>query len=85
MRVRDLQEFLEKFTEADTTGRQGNAISEAVIFIEVNGYLHEIRRMEVQEHAVPMIGHKGKTSHRLVMKTQKESPLIIPTKLKDDY
>jgi hypothetical protein len=85
VRVRDLQEFLEKFTEADTTGRQGNAISEAVIFIEVNGYLHEIRRMEVQEHAVPMIGHKGKTSHRLVMKTQKESPLIIPTKLKDDY
>ena len=85
MRVRDLQQFLSKFTESDTTGRQGNAISEAVIFIEVNGYLHEIKRMEVQEHAVPMTGNKGHTSHRLVMKTQKESPLILPTKLKDDY
>jgi hypothetical protein len=37
--------------------RQGNAISNAVIFVEVNGYLHEIRRMEVHEHAVPIIGH----------------------------
>jgi hypothetical protein len=85
MRVKDLQEFLSKFTEADTTGRQGNAVSEAVIFVEQNGYLHEIKRMEVHDHAVPMIGHKGKTTHRLVLKTIKESPLIIPTKLKNDY
>ena len=86
MRVKDLQEFLSKFTEANATGtRQGNAISNAVIFVELNGHLHEIRRMEVHEHAVPIIGHKGHTAHRLVMKTVKESPLIIPTKLKDDY
>ena len=86
MRVRDLQEFLSKFTEANATGtRQGNAISNAVIFVELNGHLHEIRRMEVHEHAVPIIGHRGHTAHRLVMKTQKESKLIIPTKLKDDY
>ena len=85
MRVRDLQQYLSNFTAANATGtRQGNAISNAVLFVEVNGYLHEIRRMEVHEHAIPYLGHTGST-HRLVMKTQKKSPLIIPTKLKDDY
>ena len=86
MRVKDLQEFLAKFTEADATSiRQGNAISNAVIFVEKDGRLHEIRRMEVHDHAVPIIGHKGHTAHRLVLKAVKESPLIMPTKLKDDY
>ena len=86
MRVKDLQEFLAKFTEGKSDGsRQGNAISNAVIFVEKDGHLHEIRRMEVHEHAVPIVGHKGHTAHRLVLKTQKESPLIMPTKLKDDY
>jgi hypothetical protein len=85
MRVRDLQQYLSSFTASNKSGSlQGNAISNAVLFVEVNGYLHEIRRMEVHEHAVPMLGHSG-TTHRLVMKTQKKSPLIIPTKLKDDY
>ena len=86
MRVKDLQEFLSKFTEAKSDGsRQGNAVSNAVIFVEKDGHLHAIRRMEVHEHAVPIVGHKGHTAHRLVLKTQKESPLIMPTKLKDDY
>jgi len=86
MRVSDLQQFLSKFTEANATGtKQGNAISNAVIFVEKDGHLHEIKRMEVHDHAVPIIGHKGHTAHRLVLKTQKESRLIIPTKLKDDY
>ena len=86
MRVRDLQEFLSKFTEANATGtRQGNAISNAVIFVENDGKLFEIRRMEVHEHSVPIIGQPGHTAHRLVMKTQKNSPLILPAKLKDDY
>ena len=86
MRVKDLQEFLAKFTEGKADGsRQGNAISNAVLFVEKDGRLHEIRRMEVHEHAVPIIGHKGHTAHRLVLKTVKESPLIMPTKLKDDY
>ena len=85
MRVRDLQQYLSSFTAANASGtRQGNAISNAVLFVEVNGFLHEIRRMEVHEHAIPMLGHTG-TTHRLVMKTQKKSRLIIPTKLKDDY
>ena len=85
MRVKDLQLFLSKFTENDAAGRQGNALSNAVIFVELNGHLHEIRRMEVHEHAVPIIGHKGHTAHRLVLKTVRDAPLIIPTKLKDDY
>ena len=86
MQVKDLQQFLSKFTEQNATGtRQGNAISNAVIFVEKDGRLHEIRRMEVHDHAVPIIGHKGHTAHRLVLKTIKESPLIMPTKLKDDY
>ena len=86
MRVRDLQEFLSKFTEQNATGtRQGNAISNAVVMVEQNGYLHEIKRMEVHDHAVPIVGHSGHTAHRLVMKTVKKSPLIMPTKLKDDY
>jgi hypothetical protein len=89
MRVKDLQEFLAKFTEADSQGiRQGNAVSNAVIMVEKNGRLHEIRRMEVHEHAVPIVGYAHKadaTAHRLVLKCVKESPLILPTKLQDDY
>ena len=86
MRVKDLQQFLSKFTEANATGtRQGNAISNAVIFVEKDGRLHEIKRMEVHDHAVPIVGHRGRTAHRLVLKTVKKSPLILPTKLKDDY
>ena len=86
MRVKDLQEFLSEFTEADATGtRQGNAISNAVIFVEKDGFLHEIKRMEVHDHAVPIVGFRNRTAHRLVLKTVKKSPLILPTKLKDDY
>ena len=86
MRVKDLQQFLSKFTEADATGtKQGNAITNAVIFVELQGKLHEIKRMEVHEHNAPIIGHKGHTAHRLVLKTQKASPLILPTKLQNDY
>ena len=85
MRVKDLQLFLSKFTESDAGGRQGNALSNAVIFVEKDGHLHEIKRMEVHEHAVPIIGHRQHSAHRLVLKTVQQSPLIIPTKLKDDY
>ena len=41
MRVKDLQEFLAQFT----TG--SDAIKNAVLFVEVNGKLHDVRRMEV--------------------------------------
>ena len=81
MRVQDLQQLLSEFTDK----LKGNAISDAKIYVAKDGYLEEIRRIEVHEHGVPIIGHKGHTAHRLVLKTVKESPLIMPTKLKDDY
>ena len=85
MQVKDLQEFLSKFTESDAVGRQGNAISNAVIVVEKDGYLEEIKRMEVQEHSTPIVGHGGHTAHRLVLKTQNKKKLIIPPKLKGVY
>ena len=79
MRVQDLQEFLGKFTEGS------DAIKNAQIFVEVGGKLAEVKRMEVHENALPIVGHKGHTSHRLVLKTQKPSNIILPEKLQKDY
>ena len=79
MRVQDLQEFLAKFTEGS------DAIKNAHIFIEVGGKLAEVRRMEVHENSMPIVGHIGHTSHRLVLKTQKPSDIILPEKLQKDY
>ena len=76
--------FIKLYCSKFNRHSSGKCYFYAVLFVEVNGYLHEIRRMEVHEHAVPYLGHTGST-HRLVMKTQKKSPLIIPTKLKHDY
>ena len=82
MRVLDLQEFLSKFTEGNKDGsRQGNALSNAVLMVEVNGYLEKIVRMEVQENSTPIIGHKGHSAHRLVLKTVNQQILNIPPKL----
>jgi restriction endonuclease Mrr len=82
MRVQDLQQFLSKFTEGNKDGsRQGNALSNAVIYVEINGYAHKIVRMEVQEHATPIIGHKGHTAHRVVLKTDKTNRISLPPKL----
>ena len=76
MLVKDLQQFLGSFTDK----LKGNAISDAKIFIEKDGFLEEIKRMEVQEHTV--IGQPGM---RLVLKTQKPSSIILPDKLQKDY
>ncbi len=47
MRVRDLQQYLSKFTD----GQKGTAVSDLNIFIETqNGNLEEIRKIEVQEN-----------------------------------
>ena len=82
----DLQEFLSKFTESNAVGRQGNAISNAIIMVEINRKLHKIKRMEVQEHSEPIIGHNRiHTAHRLVLKTVKESKILMPDKLMNDY
>jgi len=79
MRVQDLQQFLSSFTEGS------DAVKNAVIFCELNGKLHAIRRMEVHENTQPIIGFPGHSAHRLVLKTQKASSLILPDKLADDY
>ena len=79
MRVQDLQLFLSQFTKGS------DAVKNAVIFVEKDGKLHEIRRMEVHEHSIPIVGHPGKSAHRLVLKTEKPSSLILPDKLQKDY
>ena len=86
MRVRDLQEFLSKFTEANNDGsRQGNAISDAVIFVEKDGYLEEIKRMEVHENSQTIFGATGNhQSHRIVLKTERKRNIIIPNKLRNN-
>jgi len=48
MRVQDLQQLLEKFTDK----LKGNAISDATIYVEKNGYLEEVRRIEVHENSI---------------------------------
>ena len=84
MRVRDLQEFLSTFTASNKSGtRQGNAVSDAVIYVEVNGQLQEIKKMEVHENSQTIFGAIGNhQSHRLVMKTGDAASIILPDKLR---
>jgi len=79
MRVQDLQQFLTSFTKGS------DAIKNAQIFVEVNGKLAEVSRMEVHENTIPIVGHVGHTAHRLVLKTQTPSNIILPDKLQKDY
>ena len=74
--VKDLQQFLGTFTDK----LKGNAISYASIYVEKDGFLEEIKRMEVQEHR--LIGQSGL---RLVLKTQKEKKLHMDDKLIKPY
>ena len=85
MRVRDLQEFLATFTARDkSVTKQGNAISDAVIFVDINGYLEEIRKMEVYENNQTIFGAtKNHHSHRLVLKRNLDQKIILPDKLHD--
>ena len=76
MLVKDFQQFLSSFTDK----LKDNAISHATIYIEKNGYLEEIKRMEVQEHMI--IGQPGL---RLVLKTHKEEKLRLDDKLIKPY
>jgi len=76
MLVKDLQQFLGSFTDK----LKGNAISHAKIFVEKDGYLEEIKRMEVQEHTI--IGQPGL---RLVLKTHKDKKLSLNDKLIKNY
>jgi|TARA_R110000824_G_C14834888_1_gene638325 hypothetical protein len=84
MRVRDLQEFLSTFTASNKEGtRQGNAVSDAVLYVEVNGQLQEIKKMEVQENSQTIFGATGNhQSHRLVLKTGERANIILPDNLR---
>ena len=59
MFVKHLQEYLDQFTD----GKKGNAISNARIYIDVNGHLEEIKRIEVQESNII-----GQSMIRVVLK-----------------
>ena len=76
MFVKHLQEFLHKFTLGQAK-YQGNAISNAKIYVAIDGHLEEIKRMEVHEHSII-----GQPALRLVLRPQKEKKLIIPDKLR---
>ena len=76
MLVKDLQQFLGTFTDK----LKGNAISHARIYVEKDGFLEDITRMEVQEHTI--IGQPGL---RLVLKTLKEKKLPMEDKLIKPY
>jgi len=84
MRVRDLQEFLSSFTASNKSGtRQGNAVSDAVLYVEVNGQLQEIKKMEVHENSQTIFGATGNhQSHRLVMKTAPQQNIVLPGNLR---
>ena len=74
-----MQQFLSSFSEGS------DAVKNAVIYVEKDGKLHAVRRMEVHENAVPIVGQPGHSAHRLVIKTEKPSSLILPEKLQQDY
>jgi len=69
MFVKHLQEYLNQFTD----GRRGNGVSNARIFMEVNGHLEEIKRIEVQESNII-----GQSAIRVVFKPTREKIIIAP-------
>jgi hypothetical protein len=69
MFVKHLQEYLDQFTN----GKKGNAISNARIYMHVNGHLEEIRRIEVQESNII-----GQQSIRVVLKPADNKIIIAP-------
>ena len=69
MFVKHLQEYLDQFTN----GKRGNGVSNARIFMEVNGHLEEIKRIEVQESNII-----GQQSVRVVLKPADNKVIIAP-------
>ena len=58
MRVRDLQQFLSTFTASNKAGTmQGNAVSDAVLYVEVNGQLHEIKKWKYKRTVKLYLGY----------------------------
>ena len=69
MFVKHLQEYLDQFTD----GKKGNAISNATIYMQVDGHLEEVKRIEVQESNI--IGH---SMIRVVLKPTTQKIIIAP-------
>ena len=69
MFVKHLQEYLDQFTD----GKKGNAVSNARIYMEVNGHLEEIKRIEVQESNII-----GQSAIRVVLKPTRQKIIIAP-------
>ena len=69
MFVKHLQEYLDQFTN----GKRGNGVSNARIFMEVNGHLEEIKRIEVQESNII-----GQNTIRVVLKPESQKIIIAP-------
>ena len=69
MFVKHLQEYLDQFTD----GKKGNAVSNAKIYMEVNGHLEEIKRIEVQESNII-----GQSAIRVVLKPESQKIIIAP-------
>ena len=64
MRLRDLQQILEQFTN----GQKGTMISDCPVYIEtITGHLEDVRRIEIQESNI--IGDSNPA--RLVIKADK--------------
>ena len=69
MFVKHLQEYLDQFTD----GKKGNAISNATIYMQVNGHLEEVKRIEVQESNII-----GQSAIRVVLKPTRQKIIIAP-------
>ena len=76
MYVKHLQEYLDKFTTGPG-GTKGNAVSHAKIYIERNGFLEEIKRIEVHESPANPLNPLD-SSMRVILKPNKEEKLILP-------
>ena len=71
MFVKHFQEYLEQFYECQ---RQTNYwIGNARIYMEVNGHLEEVKRIEVQESNII-----GQNSIRVVLKPTRSKLIIAP-------
>ena len=81
MLVKNLQKFLGNCTDKLKDGKGiCTAIQYARIYIEVDGYLEEIKRMEVQENNI--IGTQQ--GLRLVVKPVKSKKIILPPAVRGD-
>ena len=69
MFVKHLQEYLDQFTD----GKKGNAVSNATIYMQGNGHLEEVKRIEVQESNII-----GQSAVRVVLKPTRSKLIIAP-------